>query len=163
MRRAIWLFALAAFGCGEARQADAGRLAAADELPHNLAGCYALYDADGRPASQSLHYASDKVRLDTAAHPVRPDAWSVTRLGGDGGMPGDGRGSRSVYWAVDSLTADTIRVMIHTGRSGSELILGVGPAAPDTLHGRALEHWDLGPSTDDAGRVMAVRVSCGWG
>ncbi|WP_329683919.1 hypothetical protein [Longimicrobium sp.] len=126
--------------------------------PLELVGCYALYNEAGQPASRSLYFASDRVRLE-AREWGRPNTWDATRLGADGGIPEDGRQGRNVYWAVDSLAADTIHVHIHTGFSGSELILGVRPAS-DTLYGRALEHWDMGPSTNDAGRVTAIRVAC---
>lgn len=164
-RYTIGLTALVLFGCGapapptaETRTAETPPQAA-PLAPHRLAGCYALYDEAGKPASRSLYFASDRVRLDTAAL-ARPGTWRATRLRASGGTLPDGEQGRSVYWAADSLAADTIHVHIHTGFSGSELILGVRPASPDTLHGRALEHWDLGPSTNNAGRATAVRVPC---
>jgi len=163
MTRVIWLTALLAFGCASPARSPLERAREAAEaplrLPHDVVGCFALYDQSGLPASRSLYFASDRIRLDSAAW-VRPGTWKATRLGADGGMPGDGRRGNSVYWAADSLAADTIHIMIHTGFSGSELILGVRPAPSDTLHGRALEHWDMGPSTNEAGPVTAIRVPC---
>jgi hypothetical protein len=165
MRRAIWLTALLAFGCASPARSPAERAREAADvplrLPHDMVGCYALYGEGGRRASQTLYFASDRVQLDSAAR-GRSGTWKATRLRADGGLPADGQG-RSVYWAADSLAADTIHIMIHTGFSGSELILGVPAAQLDTLHGRALEHWDMGPSTNKAGRVTAIRVPCAAG
>lgn len=126
MRRTVLFIVLTAFGCGGCARPAVDRAHDTARLPpHNLAGCYALFDEAGRPASKSLYYASDRVRLDTLAW-GRPGTWEITRLGADGGMPADGRQGGSVYWAVDSFAADTIRIHIHTGFSGSELILGYG-------------------------------------
>jgi hypothetical protein len=161
MRHTIWLTAVLAIGCANpghdsAEAADGG---AELELPQDMAGCYALYDENRLPASESLYFASDRIRLDTVAR-GRPRSWKATRLGGSGRVPPGEDEGRAVYWAADSLAADSIRIMIHNGFSGSELILGVRNARANRFHGRALEHWDIGPSTNDAGLVTAVRVPC---
>lgn len=169
MRSAILLLVLLVFGCAGPPQSAPERQATTSDaiprLPDDLVGCYALYEQDGLPASRSLYFASDRIRLDSASW-ARPNTWRATRLGANGRVARDDREGRSVYWAADSLAADTIRIMIHTGFSGSELILGTRTLGPNTLHGRALEHWDLGPSTNEAGPVTAIRVACvtgaGW-
>lgn len=161
VRRAIWPAALLALGCAEASRTTDGPKTSTEalRLPRAMVGCYALYDQEGTPASRSLYFASDRIRLDSAAW-ARPNTWKAMRLRANGRTPADGRDGRFVYWAADSLKADTIHIMIHSGFSGSELILGLPPAPTDTLYGRALEHWDMGPSTTDGGPVTAVRVPC---
>lgn len=135
-------------------------------LPRDLVGCYALFDRRGRPASDSLYFAPSHVRLDSAAlgkaergNPTGP-RWALTKLDanlrplhGEHGVP------PSLYWSAESNPV-RVRMMFHTGFSGSELIFDA-PRTRDTLRGRALEYWDFGPPfTTKAGRVTAVRVPC---
>lgn len=126
-----------------------------------MTGCYALYDERGRPASESLYFAPPKVRLEPTPYPVRGDsAWRLAKLDQDGRVDSDPLSRRGTqYWAVDSLT-DSIHVVFHTNFSGSELIL---PRQPDrdTLRGRAVEQWDIGPSINQAGAATAIRYPCG--
>ncbi|MBB4636888.1 hypothetical protein [Longimicrobium terrae] len=130
-------------------------------LPGDMTGCYSLYDERGRPASESLYFAPPKVRLDPTPYPVRGDsAWRLAKLDRDGRDDADPRSHRGTqYWAADSLT-DSIHVVFHTNFSGSELILS-RRLDGDTLRGRAMEEWDNGPSTNQAGAVTAIRYPCG--
>jgi hypothetical protein len=61
-----------------------------------------------------------------------------------------------LYWTA--APADSMRIVISTGYSGSELVVGAGTG--DTLQGRATEFWDMGPSEDDGGAVTLVRIPC---
>ena len=157
MKRCVWI-ALAALGCGERPAAVAAP--AHPQLPYHVAGCYAVVGRHGGPASDRLYFASAMVRLDTLPFGYRADSvWTAIKLDSERRRimdPHLQHGSRSRY---SDQSHDTISLLFHTGRSGSELFLSIVDG-PDTLHGRAVEHWDLGSSTTDAGRVTAIRVPC---
>jgi hypothetical protein len=128
--------------------------------PPWLAGCYALFNRAGRPAAESLYWAPSYARLDSGG------AGTATALDSAGHERGPrdrrdsltiGRGTRS--WHVDSL-ADTVRLLFHSGFSGTEFLLGFRRGS-DTLRGRAVEHWDFGPPFEtNAGQATAVRIPC---
>jgi hypothetical protein len=70
-----------------------------------------------------------------------PRSWAVTRLDTTRNPMSDPGGRSSFpFWAPDTLS-DSVRVMLHTGFSGTEMILGPPPAGADTLRGRAIGHW----------------------
>lgn len=128
-------------------------------LPRDLAGCYALYDHRGAPASDSLYFAPEQVRLDTASRSRPSDTalrWSLLPLDAQG-RPMHERGL--FLWEPHSLS-DSIHIVTTNGFSGTELIVAPASARRDTLRGRAVENWDMGPSSDDAGAVTAVRIPC---
>jgi hypothetical protein len=131
--------------------------------PHHLVGCYAITDSAGRPAWRHLYFTTPRIRLDAArlAGPWRSPAglaWTLTRLDA-AGLPIDEEGrQRPLYWAVDA-RSDSIRISIHSGYSGTELTVAAS-AGTDTLRGRAMEHWDVGPSSNNAGRVILLRIPC---
>lgn len=132
-----------------------------DRLPHRLAGCYALFDRRGKPASDSLYWAPDRMRLETERATPRPygasaRAWRLSKLG----PQPDGHGHEILYWARDTLSSDSIHVVFSSGFSGTVLTLPA-TAPGDTLKGRATEVWDSGPPFEtDGGGVTAVRVPC---
>ena len=164
MRRAIWLVAAVAWGCSYPPGSGGDRPVRVSDapvvLPDDLVGCYALYDHRGRPASDSLYFAPPMVRLKADPYPVRGDsAWRLTKLDSAGRVDSDPDAHRGTqYWSAESLS-DSIRIRFHTNFSGSELFVNTR-AGTDTLHGHAVEHWDIGPSTNDAGPVTAIRVHC---
>lgn len=125
-------------------------------LPRDLAGCYELH------RTKSLYYAPPRLRLDSTAAfygrsgPVRDSAWQLVRLDTGGRAIVDERRSPILFWKAAS--ADSIRIVISTGYSGSELVVGQGTG--DTLQGRATEFWDMGPSENDGGAVTLVRIPC---
>ena len=152
LSRFLIVTALCATACG----AETGH-------PGDLAGCYALFDHAGRPASDSLYFAPAYARLETVrrsrARTGMPRSWGVTRLDtARRAMTGNDDQRGFLFWAPDSLS-DSVRVMFHTGFSGTEMILGPPAARSDTLRGRAIGHWDFRDDTDE-GRVTAVRVPC---
>lgn len=164
MRCTMWLIPAVAFGCSHppdsVPKGPAAAASAALILPADMAGCYALFDKHGRPASKSLYFAPPMVRLDTTARPGDPSGWRLTKLGPDGDPVTNESGLRGFqYWTVHT-APDSVQIHFHTGFSGTEMILPARGPAAETLRGRALEHWDMGPSTNDAGQVTAVRVRC---
>lgn len=172
MRRGILLLcgvaAIVVAGAAYARGSMAGRTGTS-ALPGRMAGCWALYDGAGRPASDSLYFAPARVRLrtersdrpggDFSAGPL----WKIVRVdasGGDVPNPRDPRGVFENWWYGRD---GKIHVNFSSGFSGTEFILPAAVQA-DTLHGSAVEHWDAGPPFHtDAGRVTAVRIACGGG
>lgn len=153
------LLSMAAAAC--ARTAPRGP-AANGGLPERLAGCYALFDRGGRPASDStLFFAPPYVRLDTTTlGPARGHAsvWTLTRLDADlRPLPEHA----FLSWAAAG--PDSVRVVFHTGFSGTAMKLQAR-ADSDTLRGRATRHRDYGPPHElDGGPVTAVRVPCRGG
>lgn len=135
------------------------------DLPGDLAGCYALFDRRGRPASDSLYFAPSHVRLDSTAVPTdrewdgpRP-LWTLAKLDANLRPLRDQRPTAALYWTADSISGN-VRMNFHTGFSGSELIFS-SRRAGDTLRGHAMQHWDFGPPfTTKGGPVTAVRVPC---
>jgi hypothetical protein len=126
-------------------------------LPRDLAGCYALN------RTKSLYFAPPRIRLDSTAAVdesrgfTRDSAWALARLNAQGGAIVDERTHPILYWKAAS--ADSIRIMISTGFSGSALTVAAR-ADGDTLHGRGVEFWDMGPTENDAGPVTLVRIPC---
>lgn len=156
LRWAVLLIALGA--CAPGRP---GELEAAAVLPGDLTGCHQLHQTSG------TYFASRLVRLnpDTVPRSIRwfvrdstSPAWTITRLDAEG-RPMRGRSGAVLFWQRDS-DSDSIRIMMHTGLSGTELMLGP-PVSTDTLRGRAIEFWDVGPPFSSPARpVSFVRVSC---
>ena len=139
-----------------------------DELRRELIGCYALFDARGRPVDSSYYNSSPAVRFDslvagiTDRDTIPGVYWWLHRLNDQGvplDSPGAGPHAGPVWWA-DSLS-DTIRLSFSTGFSGAEFILSAPRRALDTLGGRAVERWDFGPPfVDDRGGAFAERIAC---
>ncbi len=138
-----------------------------DALRDELLGCFALYTPRGKLLDSTFYNSSPRVRLDSLAVGItardtmpgvvrrmwRLDA-AGQRLDRDDPQSLFGR----VWWA-DSLT-DSVRLSFSDGFSGAEVILAAPNPAADTLNGRIEEHWDMGPTTNQRGRVRAVRVRC---
>jgi len=161
-----------AAGCGQ-REIPAARTPApvsvavstpAPALPEGwaerLAGCYALFDHRGRPASDSLPYAPGHARLETTPWPDPRasgwrGAWTLTKLGPP--LPGP-RQYEVQFWAADSLS-DSVHVVFGGSFTGSELIVAPGASA-GTLSGRARISHDHPPFHTDGGSVTAVREPC---
>ena len=155
---------LALLGCGSERPVGQP-LSARPPTPEGLAGCYALFDRGGRPASDSLYFAPSHVRLLTTEREPTPFSdstvreWALTKLDGRRRpVREDGRAGW-LYWGMRS-AGDTVVMSFHTRYSGSRLFFEVPPGPVDTLRGRAEEYFDIGASVSDAGAVTAVRVSC---
>lgn len=129
-------------------------------LPRDLAGCYALYGGQGAPVTH-LYFAPPQVRLDTTRASWPNDNGRTSRAArlDARGRPLADDEMAILYWHPDSLS-DTIHVVTSSGFSGTELIVAPGRARRDTLRGRAVEHWDMGPSSNEAGAVMLARVPC---
>ena len=124
--------------------AEAATPARADWIAR-LPGCYALFDHADRPASSSLYGAPDRVRLEIGGR-----ASKLTSRATSDEMEQAG-------WRVDART-DTVHVVFRRF-SGTEFLFALRPRG-DTLFGRAVEHWDLGPRSEDAGPAWAVRIPC---
>ena len=120
-------------------------------VPATILGCYALLDHRGRSAAESLYWSPAMARLYTGGSAGK---WTFEA---DTGVPATSPGNYN--WAIDSV-GDTLRLLFHSGFSGTEFILGVAGVG-DTLRGRAVEHWDFGPPYEtDGGRASAVRIAC---
>ena len=131
-------------------------------LRAELLGCYALYTEAGKLLDSSFHNASPLVRLDSNSTGKVPTALrSLARLD-TAGTPLDSLDAHSPFgrdWWTDSLS-DSVRLSFSDGFSGALVILAAPPGRADTLWGRIEEHWDMGPSVNQRGRVRALRVSC---
>ncbi|HEU4880689.1 MAG TPA: hypothetical protein VFT45_00550 [Longimicrobium sp.] len=151
-----WMLILAPAACGAPAAGPPPSGTAV--LPRDLAGCYELH------RTKSLYFAPPRLRLDSTAVSdalrgfIRDSAWALARLDAEGRPIIDDRRQPILYWGKHP-ASDSVRIMIHTGYSGSELIIAPRPGA-DTLHGRAMEHWDMGPSHNSAGTVALVRIPC---
>lgn len=130
--------------------------AAASILARDAPRCYELR------ATRSLYYASPRIRLDTATAVdawrciVRESSWALTRLNARGRAVVDDWTNPILYWTAAS--GDSIRIVMSTGFSGSQLTLGA--AGADTLRGSGTAFGDAGPWRNDAGPVTLVRVPC---
>ena len=128
-----------------------------------LAGCFALFDHRGRPASDSLYNAPSHVRLEatptseTGATRGSDQRRRLVKLDAAGRATGPEPWEAFQVW-VGSAASDSVRLMFGTGFSGTEMILRPNAGA-DTLRGRAVEHWDFAPDSD-GGSVTAIRVPC---
>jgi len=159
-------FALPMASCGYEAPAPVLPAIRRLDLPRDLVGCYALFDGRGRPASDSLYFAPSHVRLDSTALPdvqgwdLTGPTWTLARMDASlRPLRGERDGLGSLFWTADSSSV-RVRMIFHTGFSGSELVFDARPAG-DTLRGRALQHWDFGPPFQTkAGPVTAVRVPC---
>lgn len=130
--------------------AGSSTVARAQVAPHTVVGCYAFFDRAGRSAAESLYYAPATARLDSGGHAVKLSPKF------DRGQP---RGPGSFRWSLGG-PGDSLRVLFHSGFSGTEFVFGQ-PVVSDTLHGRAVEHWDSGPPfRTNAGTATAVRIEC---
>jgi lipopolysaccharide export system permease LptF/LptG-like protein len=150
--RLLFLLVLASIvsACGRpgAQPSSRGLVVTRADLEARLPGCYAFFDHAGRPASDSLYWAPAIGRLDSGGRAAKLGSATTA-----------GRRRDNNNWRVDART-DTVRVLFHSGFSGTEFILGLRPHG-DTLRGRAVEHWDFGPPfSNDAGVVSAVRIAC---
>ena len=162
------LFALAIGACS-ADRGDAApgspmgdRVRAA--LPGGLAGCYALFDHRGLPASDSLYYSPPKARLETADHafrrPHKLPAWSLLRLDSAGQPMAELDYELEYFFWGPTGSPDSVRVHFSNGFSGTEMEFAIPLTHPDTLHGRAIVFWDFAPFETDQGSVTAVRIPC---
>lgn len=148
-----------------ARESMAARKDGAAGLPGRMAGCWALYDGAGRPASDSLYFAAARVRLQTTRTSGRrvssaaEPRWKIVRLdanGADVARTHDPSGELENWWYGGD---GRIHVQFSSGFSGTEFILP--SVRGDTLHGRAVEHWDFGPPfSTNGGKVTVVRIAC---
>jgi len=114
-----------------------------------VAGCYAFLDGAGRPASDSLYWAPATARL-------YPDGRAV-KLTPKFDL-GRGRGPVAYRWSIDD-GGDSLKVGFSSGYSGTEFAFAL-PERSDTLHGRALEHWDFHPPGTKPVPATAVRIAC---
>ena len=167
--RAVWmsigstLVMLAVTACHRA-PAEGRAWVPRSALRRELVGCLALRDARGRAADSGYYGASPRVWLDTvpigSIDPLAGAAWLLRRLDAEG-RPLDQAVPHPLFsprWTADSLT-DSVRLSFHDGFSGAVFILAA-PAGADTLRGRAVEYWDVGPSKTNRGRVWALRIRC---
>ena len=162
-------FALLAFttaACASS-QAQRRRSVPRDGLRAEVLGCYALFTPAGKLLDSSFYNSSPLVRLDSAstgitARDTVPGVFrSLLRLDATG-RPLDPVDPQSWFgrdWWADSLT-DSIRLSFSDGFSGALVILAAPPTVADTMWGRIEEHWDMGPTVNDRGRVLAVRLRC---
>ncbi|HYW14142.1 MAG TPA: hypothetical protein VE871_19410 [Longimicrobium sp.] len=165
--RPTWtLLVLGIAGCGRPDAGGAPSVARV-VLPRDMAGCYTVHDRHGGPTPDSLYFAPPRVRLhaEPASRQARDraggTAWALTKLDA-GGRPAESRERDRLllYWAADTLS-DSVRINFNAGLSGSELIVLPRPAPADTIRGRAVEHWDMGPPfTTEAGPVTMIRIAC---
>ena len=144
---------------------------ARDALPPGILGCWALYDNKGKPVRGGDYYWSPgHVRLDSTPRPSSYDRdpgviRRAIRLGPLPLHPGAPVGEEWNVWTVDSL-ADTVRIEFApgfgSGYPGTEFILALpsGRRQVDTLRGRAVAHFRIGPLPRRIGRASAVRVPC---
>lgn len=129
--------------------------------PASLAGCYALYTADGCSIDGRFHNASPLVRLDTASGGYSFDPGPVHRL-----VRLDAAGHRmdaaerewvmSPSWTHQQ--GGFLELSFSDGFSGASLTLA---PAGDTLRGSINENWDVGPPYSvSRGGAYAVRIPC---
>jgi hypothetical protein len=140
----------AACRSGAVSTRPAGRVLDRANVHQAIVGCYAFFDRNGRPASDSLSWAPATARLFEGgrAQKLTPGAHPVT-----------GAGRLEPTWRIDPAT-DTVHLIFSTGFSGTQFRLGFHQRR-DTLWGRAVTFIDVGPpfSTEE-GSAFAVRVPC---
>ena len=131
------------------------------ELRAELLGCYALYTPAGKLLDSSFYNASPLVRLDSVSTGKGPMGFrSLVRLDSAGTpIDPDPRSPFGRDWWADSLS-DSVRLSFSDGFSGAVVILAAPPGQRDTLWGRIEEHWDMGPTVNQRGRVQALRLAC---
>ena len=137
-----------------------------DALRAELVGCYAIYTRAGKLLDSTFYNSSPLVRLDSTplgitAHDTVPGIIrAMARLDQSGRPLDQTPPTRFSFrsWYADSLS-DSIRISFSNGFSGAEAILAA-PGRVDTLWGRIVENWDVGPTTNSRGRIYAVRVRC---
>lgn len=146
---------------------------AREALPGDVVGCWALFDAAGRPAERSLYWSPPIVRLDSVPNDAGPGMTfgTVRRLerldahrrpiDADTARAGRLPRDRFSYWFAE-LLAPRLRVRFSSGLSGTTFIfaLPLWGAVGDTLRGRAVGHWDFRLLPTRHGRAHAVRVTC---
>jgi hypothetical protein len=149
--RAPVIFALGFAACRTGSvSGEAGPILERGNVHQAIVGCYAFFDRNGRPASDSLSWAPTTGRLleGGKAQKLTPPAHQVT-----------GPGRLGPTWRIDPAT-DTVRVVFSTGFTGTEFLLGFRQRR-DTLWGRAVTHIDVGPPfSSDEGSASAVRIPC---
>jgi hypothetical protein len=153
--------------CRESTTGEAPVLAR-DGLRRELIGCLALFSEDGRAIDSTYYNSSPRVQLDsiivgiTARDSVPGVVWLLHRLDSAGRRLDDRSSGWQVgpVWWADSLT-DTVRLSFTTGFSGASFVLSAPVGGPDSLHGRAEDHWDFGPPfTNSRGGAFARHVPC---
>ncbi|HYR09447.1 MAG TPA: hypothetical protein VEQ60_16800 [Longimicrobium sp.] len=156
IRPAWLLLAMGLAGCAARRTNTPPPPPLHERLERDAPRCYELN------AARNLYFAPRRIRL--GAGPVTGDravfagdsARALTRLTPDGRAIVEER-RPILYWKP--VSADSIRIVISTGFSGSGLTVGARTSA-DTLRGRAEEFWDMGPTQNDGGSVTLIRVPC---
>ena len=125
-------------------------------------GCYSLFRADGRRIDTTYYNASPNVRLDSAvvaSFDSLPGAYREMLAFDELWQPSRStRGIQNATWSTDSLS-DSLRLSFVNGFSGAQFVFLLA-ARSDTVHGRASESWDIGPSVTDRGQAFAVRIAC---
>jgi len=139
-------------GCrrGVVPTSETGPILERDNVHQAIVGCYAFFDRNGRPASDSLPWAPTTGRLFEGgrAQKLTPGPHPVT-----------GPGRFEPRWRVDPVT-DTLRVLFSSGFEGTEFVLGFRQRR-DTLRGRAVTHIDVGPPfSSERGSASAIRIPC---
>lgn len=148
-----------------------------NRVPLAMLGCYALFDADGRPVDSTYYNASEVVRLDTAPEftdsaysaafmifEARP---SKARREGIGMMYplGPSQAMRiplhdgTFAWAIDS-DMDSLEMSFSDGLSGVSLNFLLPDTLTDTMIGTITDHWDTEPFRGERGLATAIRIAC---
>ena len=121
------------------------------DVNSRVVGCYALFDSAGRSAAGRFYWAPATTRLEPGGRAVKltpeRDSGNAVRTPG------------AYRWTVTP-GGDSLRLVFHSGFSGTDFLLHLSQPG-DTLRGRALGNWDLGPRYGtDEGAAMAVRIAC---
>lgn len=137
------------------------------ELREAAVGCWSLRDSTAQIAQGRLYWSPANTRLSNTldssrwsdGFPSSRDAWRIDSLGRDQSARDDPNKRGWGVWSADALS-DSIRIGFSSGFSGTWFVLALpNGTRPDTLYGRAFEHWDYQPITE-RGRASAVRVRC---
>ena len=150
-------------GCQSPRRDALSITGSGSERTRYAPACYALFDGDGRAASDSLFGAPPVVRLDTvsvASSGSEPAAYRAVSLD-------TARSEMSVrppqVFAGGSWTVrapDTLLLRYHDGFSGTIFTLVPDDQSGSKLTGYAIESFDAGPRSIRHEGVRAVRASC---
>ena len=159
------LFSVLVAACASS-EGSRRRVVPRNALRAGYLGCYELLTQTGTRVDSTFYNASPLVRLDSSGiHSTITDTLpgilrSLVRLD-TGGRALDPAilQLQSFHWAADSLT-DSIWLSFFDGLSGTVVILAAPALVTDTLWGRLMERWDVGPSVFDRGSVHAIRVRC---
>lgn len=168
----IGALSLSAYRWVGARAQPERRVRSRNALQAAAVGCWKLYDNQGHSAQGSLYWSPAITQLDSTLAQSRPaspilarNASRLDTLGHDISLIDDSRNRGTHAWSSDSLS-DSVRIGFSSGFSGTVFVLKLEPtlAKPDTLFGRAFEHWDsMGPPNfgiTERREATAIRTPC---